>query len=253
MIIKNYIFLSLLILFSGKIFADEKPSLTFYVGSTMVQAMSEISKVVEKRENCNIKIIQDASKNLYNLIKNSQEGDVFLPGSDSFRVNNLKDGLLLDSKYIGYNQAVICVKKSNPKNIRSLDNFLDENIAIMLCDPDRGSIGRATEKIFINYRGESFLEKAYDNSVRIALDSKDLYQVFNEGKIDANINWKATLAWSKDKNIDMVKIDEKYAPKSKLFISLLKFSKYPQIAKKLIYFTASQEGQLIMKKHGFRD
>jgi molybdate transport system substrate-binding protein len=253
MIIKNYIFLSLFILFSGKIFADEKPSLTFYVGSTMAQAMSEIANIVEKRENCDIKIVQGASKSLYNLIKNSQKGDIFLPGSHSFIVDNLKDGLLLDSQYVGYNQAVICVKKLNPKNIRSLDDFLDENIATMLCDPNRGSIGRATKKIFSNYKGDSFLQKAYDNSVRIALDSKDLYQVFNEGKIDANINWRATFAWSKDKNIEMIKIDEKYAPKSELFITLLKFSKYPQIAKNLIYFTASQEGQSIMKKHGFRD
>ena len=38
-----------------------------------------------------------------------------------------------------------------------------------------------------------------------------------------------------------------------IFINLLKFSKYPDIAKDLMSYAVSKEGKEIMKKHGFLD
>lgn len=253
MIKKFYFILLLLIIFLQNLSAGNKPSLVFYVGSTMSQAMNEIVKIFEEKNNCKIKIVSGASRTLYNLIKTSKQGDLFLPGSNSFRINNLKDGYLLEAKYIGYNQAVVFTKEKNEIKIKQLDDLLDENIAIMLCDPTKGSIGRESEKLLKRYKGKEFSEAVYNNCIRIALDSKDLFQALNQGKVDAVINWKATHVWSKDKSLNILNIDEKYAPKKELFISLLKFSKYPDITKDFIAFVTSSSGQLIMKKHGFKD
>ena len=234
-------------------YAQQKPTLLFYCGITMVKPMSEIAKIIEKKHNCTIKIIQGGSKDLYQSLAFSKKGDLYLPGSDSYRKNNLKDGYLLDGEYIGYNQAAIFVQKGNPKNIQSLDGLIDENIATILCNPKSGSIGRMTKKLLVKYKGKEFFEEAYDYTIQIGTDSRNLNKALIDKKVDMTINWRATGFWPENKaHIDVVELNEKYAPKKKLVLNLLSFSKYPKIAKSYMNFAASKEGQEIMKKYGFK-
>lgn len=219
----------------------------------MVKPMSEIVKIIEKKHNCTIKIIQGGSKDLYESLAFSKKGDLYLPGSDSYRKNNLKDGYLLEGIYIGYNQAAIFVQKRNPKNIYSLDQLINENIATILCNPKSGSIGRVTKQILIKYKGKSFFEEAYDYAIQIGTDSRNLNKALIDKKVDMTINWRATGFWPENKtHIDVIELNEKYATKKKLIINLLSFSKYPKIAKNLMEFAVSKQGQKIMMKYGFR-
>jgi len=67
------------------------------------------------------------------------------------------------------------------------------------------------------------------------------------------VNWRATGFWSENnKNIDVIEIDEKYAPKKKLVLNLLKSSEHPEIVKSFMKFASSKDGIKIMKKYGFR-
>ena len=67
------------------------------------------------------------------------------------------------------------------------------------------------------------------------------------------INWRATGFWPENSlYIDVIDIDEKYAPKKKLILNLLSFSKHSDIVKDFMKFSSSKEGQKIMKKYGFR-
>lgn len=230
-----------------------KPTLLFYCGITMVKPMVEIAKVIEKKHNCNIKIIQGGSKDLYQSLAFAKKGDLYLPGSESYRKENLKDGYLLDAKYVGYNQAAIFVRKGNPKRIEVLNSLLDESISTILCNPKSGSIGKMTKKILTNYEDEDFFYDAFDVAIEIGTDSRNLNKALIDKKVDMTINWRATAFWEENKKyIDIVDIQEKYAPKKKLVINLLKFSKHPKIAKDFMDFAASKQGQEIMKRYGFR-
>ena len=51
--------------------------------------------------------------------------------------------------------------------------------------------------------------------------------------------------------IDVIEIDDKFAPKKKLVLNLLSFSKNPKIAKSFMKFASSTDGKKIMKKYGF--
>jgi molybdate transport system substrate-binding protein len=242
------------ILFSTLLFSAQKPTLLFYCGITMVKPMKEIAKIIEKKHNCNIKISQGGSKDLYDSLKYSKVGDLYLPGSDSYIKKNKKDGYLLDSVDIGYNQAAIFVQKNNPKKVKGLDSLVDENLRVILCDPASGSIGKNTKKILTKYKGEEFFEEAFDNAADIGTDSRNLNRSLIENEADVTVNWRATGFWDNNsKYIDVVSIDEKYAPKKKLALTLLSFSKNKSIAKDFMKFATSKDGQEIMKKHGFLD
>ena len=253
MLKKHLLIISFLALFlSQNLLAKQKPNLLIYCGITMVQPIKEIAKIIEKKHNCNISISQGGSKDLYESLKLSKKGDLYLPGSNSYRTKNLKDGLLLDSKLIGHNQAAIFVRKNNPKNIKNLDSFLNEDLSTILCNPNSGSIGKMTKKIFLKYKGEDFLEQAYDNTIEIGSDSRNLNKALIDNKADLSINWKATAFWQENlKDIDIINIDKKYAPKKELVLNLLSFSQNKEISLAFINYAASEKGQAIMKKYGF--
>lgn len=241
-----------ILIFCISAFSQDKPTLLFYCGITMVKPMTEIAKIMEKKHNCTIKISQGGSQDLYDSIKYSKQGDLYLPGSDKYIKENIKDGFFGKSIEIGYNKASIFVKKSNPKNVKDLDDFLRQDLAISLCNPQSGSIGKNTKSVLLKYKGEDFLDEVYDNVTEIGTDSRNLNNALLENRVDATINWRATLMLGdNNKYIDEIEIDEKYAPKKKLMLTPLIFTKNPEIVKDFIDFSSSKQGQDIMKRYGF--
>ena len=118
---------------STVVHADSKNELLFYVGITMVKPVNELAKNFEKANNCTIKILQGGSQDLYDSAKASQVGDLYLPGSVSYRDKLLKEGLLLDGKFVGYNKLSLVVKKGNPKNIKaSLSELTNDKLNVVL-------------------------------------------------------------------------------------------------------------------------
>jgi len=250
---KKFLTLIGILALTNSLLATTKPTLLFYCGITMVKPMTKIAKIIEKKDNCIIKISQGGSEDLYESLAASKIGDLYLPGSESYRTKHLKDGYLLDAKEIGYNQAAIFVQKDNPKNIKSLDDFLREDIRSMLCNPKSGSIGKMTKKILIKYKGKEFFEDVYDAIISMSSDSRNLNKTLIEKDIDMTINWRATGFWPENKlYITVIDLPKKLAPKKKLVINLLSFSKHKKIAKDFINFATSKEGQKIMKEYGFR-
>lgn len=241
-------------LLSINLFATTQPTLIFYCGITMVQPMKEMVQIFEKHFDCKIKILQGASQDLYDTLSFSKKGDLYLPGSDTYRKDNIKHGYFLDFAYIGYNQAAIFVRKNNPKKIFSLDSLIKENINTILADPDSGSIGKITKKILYKYKGEPFFYKAYDNSTMLGTDSRNLNYALIHKSMDMTINWKATAYLNKNKKfIQIIPLPKELSPKKEFPLILLKSSKHQMLSKEFIKFSVSKEGQAIMKKYGFID
>ena len=230
-----------------------KDTLIFYCGITMVGAMSKIAKKIEKKDNCKIEIIQGGSQDLYNSLESSKVGDLYLPGSDSYRKKNLKDGLLGDYVEVGYNQISFVVPKGNPKHIKNFKDLDRKDLRIIIGNPEMGSIGRATKKVLIAYGGKKYYNYIYDISMEILADSRALNHLIITNEADVALNWRATAFLPKNREyLDIVDLNEKYAKKHKLEINLLTFSKHKKIAKDLMDFAISKEGQKIMKEYGFR-
>jgi len=242
----------LMVIFSSVLFA--KSELLFYCGITMVKPMSKIAKIIEDKYNVNIKIIQGGSGDLYDSLYNSKKGDLYLPGSESYIKKHLKDGVFGYRKYVGYNQIAIFVAPNNPKNVKSLKDLIREDLAVSLGNPETCSMGRASIKVLKRYGGEEFLEKVEDNVILYSIDSRDFNQLLKSNQIDTGLNWKATAFFPENRGkISIIEIDEKYAPKKRLILTMLNFSKHKDIAKKFIDFAVSKEGKKIMKKCGFLD
>lgn len=245
-------FLILIVFLVTSLYAN-KPHLTIYCGITMVKPIKEIAKILEKENNCNIIISQGGSKDLYDQLKAAQIGDLYLPGSDSYVKKGIDDKIITQNVEIGYNQAALFIQPNNPKKIKNLDDLIKQDLSVMICDPKSGSIGRMSKKLLTKYKGEDFFYEVYDNAAQIGTDSRNINQAIIDKNIDLAINWRATAFWPENKPfIETIEIDEKYAPKKKLVLSLLKFSQNKELAKKFMDYASSKKGQYIMKRYGFK-
>ena len=251
-ILKKAFLVITLMIFATTSFAKEQKELLFYIGITMIKPVSELAKNFEKTHNCTIKILQGGSQDLYDSIKMSKTGDLYLPGSVSYRDKNINDGLLLEGKFVGYNKVALVVKKGNPLNIKAdLKELSNPKYRVVLGNETSGSIGKKTKKVlqkFGNY------EEAILNTVYLAPDSRNLTKSIVNDEADLILNWYATSFWDQNKNlVEPLVIDEKYAKKAKLVFNLLQTSKNKSLAKKFMDYAASQEGREVFFKYGFLD
>jgi ABC-type molybdate transport system substrate-binding protein len=73
-------------------------------------------------------------------------------------------------------------------------------------------------------------------------------------KADLTINWRATgLFADYAQKLDVIDMDSKLAKPQALLLSVLKSSKYPELAHRFMQFASGLEGQAIFRKHGFLD
>jgi molybdate transport system substrate-binding protein len=215
----------------------------------MIKPISEIAAVLEKRKDIKVSIIKGGSGNLLRSIKFNRQGDLYLPGSESYIKQAINEGLITKSVHVGYNKAALMVREGNPNGIQqSLDSLKSPSHYVVIGNPDSGSIGKETKKIL---SAAGIFEDVMVNAKELTTDSKRLVEVLKDNEADVVINWHATATWPENSDfIDALPIDEQYANKKRLVLGLLSTAKHPKIATKFMEYAASDEGQRIFDRYG---
>lgn len=216
----------------------------------MIQPMKKLAQEFEKQHSVKITLTQGGSQDLYDSLKLSQTGDLYLPGSASYRQNNLQDGLLLDYVLVGYNRLALMVQKGNPKNLPAdLNVLISPDLSTVLSNPQTGSVGNATKGVL---EKAGIFEKAYSNTVYLTTDSRRLMQAMKNKEADVTLNWFATGKWEENvEYVDVLELPKEVAQPKALEISLLKFSANPELAKAFMAFTVSPHGREVFRDYGF--
>ena len=229
-----------------------KPQLLIYCGITMAHPITDIAKIVEQEKNVEILIIQGGSEDLYKSLVRSKKGDLYLPGSASYRERHVNEGFLGDFVNVGYNQAAMIVAKGNPKNIKAdLNEFSNKNLAVIIGNSDTGSIGKETQKI-LDKQGN--YQAVLENAVFVTTDSRNLNKALRQDEADLIMNWRATAFFDENKeSMEVIDLPADVAPPKKLVLNQLSFSKYPEISRYIMDVAASERGQDIFRNYGFLD
>jgi len=250
------IFIVMMLFFFIPVSSHAAPSsnkLVIYCGVTMLKPMVEISKQFEEKYECKIQFVKGGSGKLLTLLLKNKNGDLFLPGSESYiaKLENEHKGLIQAKELVGYNKASFIVKKGNPKNFKpDLDNLQDETYRVILGSPDKGSIGKETKKIL---SGHGSFEQVAQKAV-MTKHSQSLINAIKNDKADVAINWYAVSLWPENANIvDAIQINELYAKKKKLILTVLKDSKNPDLATAFLNLAVSPYGKSIFLKYGLAE
>ena len=232
--------------------AQAKAEMLIYCGITMIRPMTEISHLFEQRENVKVTLAQGGSEDLYQSLKKSGVGDLYLPGEPTFRSKYLAEGLLGDVVTVGYNQLAIMVKKGNPKRIKGdPTELLRSDVNSIIGNAESGSVGKETKDVLA---AAGIYDQVLDASVYLAPDSRGLNHAMKNGEADVILNWRATGFFPDNaKFVDVIDLSPKLAKPQALLLNLLTFSKNKSLTKRLMQFTAGEEGQAIFRKFGFLD
>ena len=230
----------------------ERPEILIYCGMTMVSPMMEIAKIIEKEQQCSIEFIYGGSLHLKNAINAGKQGDIYFPGSESFLLSMEKEGKVIETVHVGYNQAAIMIQHGNPKHITNdLMNFVNPDYAVVIGAEQSGSIGRETKKIFTQV---GIYEQVLSNALYLTTDSKGLSRAIRNQEADLVLNWKATAFLPENRAlIDVLPLDAGLAPRRPLILGLLNYSQHKTIARRFLEFAQSAQGQEIFRRYGFLD
>ena len=86
-------------------------------------------------------------------------------------------------------RPVVAVAKGNPKNIRTFDDLLREDVRVALANPDAASIGRTIQELLEKQRPMGRVEehaKVFKPTVG------DVANDVKIGSVDAGVVWDAT-------------------------------------------------------------
>lgn len=229
-----------------------KPELLVYCGITMVRPMTEIAQNMEKKEGIKVTLAQGGSEDLYQSLKKSGVGDLYLPGEPTYREKYLKEGLLGEFQVVGYNQMALMVQKGNPKKVKGNPReLLRSDLTVMIGNSSSGSVGKETKDILDSL---GLYTKVVDSAVSLAPDSRSLANAMKKKEVDLIMNWRATGYFPDNAPaMDVIDLDAKVAVPQALLLNLITFSKNKDLARKFIAYAAGEEGQAIFRKFGFLD
>lgn len=223
-----------------------------YCGITMIRPMTEIARAFEQRENVKITLAQGGSEDLYQSLKKSQKGDLYLPGEPTYRTKYQHEGLLLDKVTLGYNQLALVVKKGNPRKVKGdPKELLRPDVTVLVGNAESGSVGKETRDVL---EAAGLYQKVLDVAVYLAPDSRVLNIAMKRGEADVILNWRATAFFPDNVGVvEVVDLNPKLAKPQALLLNLLSFSANKDMARRFMNFAAGDEGQAIFRKWGFLD
>lgn len=227
-----------------------KDELVIYSGVTMVRPLKKLADEFSAQHHIKVTIHQGASGFLYQTLKKEQQGDIYFPGSQSYRTNNLADGFMKEYVFVGYNRIAMVVAKGNPKNLSDdLNQLTNPDLSVVLVPPNAGSIGRSSKALLDKVH---LTTRIYDNVTYFTTDSSRLITAIIKGDADVALNWYAAGKWPEALEfVDLIALDPKLAIPKRLELNLLKFSKKPELARSFMKYVSSEHGLQTFHQYGF--
>ncbi|MEW6536650.1 MAG: substrate-binding domain-containing protein [Candidatus Auribacterota bacterium] len=224
--------------------------LLIYCSTLLIDPVYEIARVIENSTEYTCVIHRDGSGNLQRTISLNKVGDLYFPGSEWYLTSFEDDDVVREVVLIGYNKAVLMVQKGNPLGISSdLKNLANKDYYVVMCNPDTGSIGREC-KIICEKMG--ILEDVLRNARQFKTDARQVMLAVRRNEADLALNWYAPSVWKTYQDwVDVIPLDPSVSEPRKISAGLLKYSRYPDAARKLMQYAGSAQGRDLFKRYGF--
>ncbi|WP_165395028.1 substrate-binding domain-containing protein [Thiomicrorhabdus indica] len=224
--------------------------LVIYSGITMVKPLKVLADEFERLHQIKIHIVQGASGYLYHTLRSQKTGDIYFPGTETYRIEHAEDNILLDRVLVGFNRLSFVVQQGNPKSLNSdIRQLLNPNISVVLASPDSSAVGKATKTAL---EDANICMKVFENVTYFTTDSHRLFKSLENGHADITMNWYASTVWKENANkVDAIILHDHLQQKRRLELNLLRFSKNPELAKKFMAYASSKHGLKTFADYGF--
>jgi molybdate transport system substrate-binding protein len=228
---------------------QDEPRLMLFCGAGIQLPVSELVEAFQRSHKCRIDADYAGSEVLWSRIKLKKQGDLYMPGDQSYVDMAAEAGMIESQKIACYFVPAILVAKGNPKHIATLRGLTRVGIRLGLGDAGACAIGRQSRKIFAkNSIPWANVEK---NLVFQSMTVNELGMQIQTGSLDAVIVWDAIAGQYLDHG-EIVVIPLEQNIISTVPVGVLSFSQQKSLARQFAEFAASDTGRTIFGKHHYR-
>ena len=221
---------------------DQSKEILVFAGAGMRLPLDEIGKKFEERYGVRVIYDYEGSGRLGNKILVGQTPDVFIPGSEKWAKILKEKRYIKDYTPVAYHTPVIITNERN-NNIKSLDDFVDNNNRIVLGNAKATAIGEVSAVIL----KKACLNESNINIMARGISVKQLVMWIEKNNADASIVWKADAIQSG--KVKLIDIPEQYI--STYIIPVCQMIRHKEEASQYIHYLLSTEAKGIFGDYGF--
>ncbi|TWT92628.1 molybdate ABC transporter substrate-binding protein [Neorhodopirellula pilleata] len=232
---------------SGGASLNRQPLMVYCAASNRA-VMEAIREQYEREYETPIEIQYGPSQTLISSIEVTGVGDLFLPADDSFLAIGREKSLIAETVPISLMQAVVAIRKGNPKSIESFDDLLRDDVRLVLANPETAAVGKVVRQVLDAEDRWSPLEQA---AIAYRATVTEVASDLAVGAADAGIVYDAVLHTYPDLNY--IELPELLAASSRVAIGVIASTKQPTAALHFARYVSSPDrGLKQYEKHGFR-
>ena len=222
--------------------------LILYCASSNQAVVNAICVDYEAEFGRRIQVSPGPSQMLLASVEVTRGGDLFLPADDSYLQMAARKMLVDEIMPVARMQAVIAVRKGNPRNIRTLDDVMADGINFLQAKPETAAIGRVTQKAL----SDSGLWDKLDQATDVYHSTvNDVARDIEAEVMDAGIVFDVVLHTYD--NLDFVEVEALANVYAQTSIGVLSGSKQPKAALHFArYLSAKDRGMKRYAEYGFK-
>ncbi len=229
---------------SGK----NKSTIVLFCAASNRAVMEAIREDYESEYGHSVQIQYGASQTLLSSIEVSGTGDLYLPADDSFLELAKQKSLVAETLPLAQMNAVVAVRRGNPKSIQTFDDLLREDVQLVQASPDAAAIGKLTRTMLTP---SGLWQKLDAATTAYRTTVTDVANDLVAGAADATITYDAVLHAYPD--LIAIRLPEFKSGTSNVSIGVIASTEQPQAALHFARYAAARDrGQKHYVEHGFQ-
>lgn len=217
--------------------------LFFYCAAGIQRPVEKIVTEYEEQYGVPIRLQYGGSATLLSQLEASGTGDLYLAADDGYTDLAHEKGLVEERIPVAAMRPVLAVKKGNPKNIRSIQDLLRDDVRVALGNPDQAAIGQQTRKLLEDAGCWKAVETAVTNRGVFKPTVPEVANDVKLGSVDVAVVWNATIAQYPE--LEAVRTEELDRGTAHITIGVLRSSRNPTAALKFARFLAARDRGLL--------
>jgi molybdate transport system substrate-binding protein len=221
--------------------------LIVYCAAGIKTPVEAIAQEYERQYSVPVQLHYGGSQTLLAKIELKDDGDLYLPGDDSYLHLARKKDLLAEILPLARMTPVLAVRKGNPKHLHTLQDILNGDTRLSQANPDAAAVGKLTREAL----QKSGQWEAWRKHVVVSKTTvNDVANDIALGAVDAGIVWDAVVRQMPA--LDLVSLPEFSSAVAHVAVGVLKKSMQPVAALRFArYLAARDRGARHFQSAGF--
>ncbi len=226
----------------------EGKSLLVYCAAGINNPMEAIGEKFKEKYGADVQFTYANSTELISQMEISKKGDLSILASVEDYQTAKDENLVKDEKELARHIPAIAVPKGNPANIKSLKDFGNPGVKIILGDPQVTPLGKLANKLF---EKQGVLDAAKNNIVSTFSTVNEVVTFLSQGKGDCSIVWEDNIL-NASKDLDLISIPESENMIKTIPVCTLQSSTENELAEEFMNYTVSDEAKEILKQFNLK-